>query len=116
MIVDQKNAEDMSVAGFEGEYWEFDETSPDVPLLFSSSVSTNPKNPPGVQPCTTTSNLEPEREGAVDSGEKANFIDLDAIMVETEVGEALKSRRGKDGGPQFYFLSAERKEKGRISS
>jgi hypothetical protein len=54
-------------------------------------------------------NLELERDGAVDLGEKANFIDLNAIMVETEVGETLKSRR-EDGGPQFDFLSAERKE------
>jgi hypothetical protein len=44
-----------------------------------------------------------------------NLVDLDATMAEVEVVEVFKPQSGDEGGPQFYFLSAERK-KGRSSS
>jgi hypothetical protein len=59
---------------FRGEYREFGEMSPDVPLVPSIPVSTNPENPPGVQPSTTK---------AKNSGEMANFVVSDAITART---------------------------------
>ena len=73
-----------SAACFERKYDELGKTVPNVPSIPSVSVPDNPGILQEAQPGTTTTiNVDLEGEGTADLGKKANFVDLNAIMGET---------------------------------
>ncbi len=94
-----------SAARFEGEYDELGETAPDVPSIPSVSVPDNPGILREAQPGTTTT-IDVDLEGGEPRiwAKRRIFVDLNAIMGETNKFEAPEPHGGGNGCPKIDFL------------